>query len=316
MVQAPVVAKDPADESADEPADGPLEDLASFNDSSSVSWVLVPVVARHNGPRKRPLRKLEREDFRLSVDGREVEVGSFESGDDNPIRLVFLQDLSGSMANAGKLDASRQALELFMADARPGDELSLATFTAAEVTIPVPWTGDVGELRKAAADWQPWGRTALHDAVAFLPRIRASDQSLRRAAILLTDGGDNASELSPTQAREIVRAAELPIYVLDLRLGRPLEAPKPYETSVAQVLQLLAQLTGGRYFAVTDIEALEAAHAAIAEELREQYVLGFATRSAGTAAQHTIELKIPSRRKARLSYRHGYYGHLPTIADR
>ena len=283
----------------------------AFSGSASVSWVLVPVVARRGGHRQKAFRKLEADDFRLFVDDQPVPVASFEAGFDNPIRLVFLQDLSGSMANSGKLDISRQALNLFLDDARPGDETALATFTAGEAEVTVPFTNERQRLLHAAEGWRAWGRTALHDAVAFLPTIRASDQALRRAAILLTDGGDNASELTATDAREAVRAAELPVYVLDLRLGRPPTEPQPFETSVSQILELLAHLTGGRYFAITDEKALLAAQTTIADELREQYVLGFQTRSTGTAAHHKISLEIAGRRKARLSHRHGYIGLLP-----
>lgn len=283
-----------------------------FTDSASVSWVLVPVVAERVRGTVEPVTGLSAEDFRLFVDGSPVPVQSFESGDGNPIRLVFLQDLSGSMSNGDKLGASRQALELFFADARPGDELALVTFASGETRLEVDWTGEVSRLTSAMAGWEAYGTTALHDAVAFLPQVRAPNEALRRAAVLLSDGGDNASTLTPTESREALRAAELPLYALDLRFQRGDPSPRrPGEDATfSQLLELLSITTGGRYYAVDDAASLSAACRAISAELRWQYVLGFETRNVGAPSDHKIRLEV-RRKKVRLRHRQSYFGLAP-----
>lgn len=281
-----------------------------FSGESSVAWVLVPVTVRDAWSGQ--VKDLRREDFRLRIDGREVPIESFEAGADAPIRLIYLQDLSGSMANAGKLDASRTAFGRFLDEARPGDELALVTFASGQTRFEVPFTGETARLREALAGWTPRGTTALHDAVARLPEIRTGQGSrgLKRAAVLVTDGGDNASTLEPERAREIVRAAELPVYVLDLRSHRE---PRIDADSFAHLLRLLAVATGGRYRAVYG-DNMGQACAAITEALRFQYVLGFQTRDAGRAAYREIRVEVDSKDAAEVSHRRGYVGLPPPEA--
>ena len=61
---------------------------------------------------------------------------------------------------------------------------------------------------EAVATWEAYGTTALHDAIARLPEIAGAARFPRRAALLITDGVDNASSISAAEARELVRRAE------------------------------------------------------------------------------------------------------------
>src|ERR1700750_599975 len=78
-----------------------------FTYEVSVGTVLVPVVIRSGAGYA---NKLEKKDFQLTVEGKPVPIESFERRSDAPASLVFLQDLSGSMATGGKLAMSREAL--------------------------------------------------------------------------------------------------------------------------------------------------------------------------------------------------------------
>ncbi len=275
-----------------------------------VEWVLVPAVVRKGSTY---VRGLEAEDFELTVEGRPVSIGSFEVGNDAPVSLIHLQDLSGSMALDGRLEASRRLLDCLLARARPGDEFALASFAGGRVYLEVPFTADVSVLDAATQSWQGYGTTGLHDAVAWLPDVAVQDHSVRRAAVLITDGFDNASKLSPSAARDLVRRARLPVYVLGLETGSPFElAPggrKLYRHS--DVLNLLAHFTGGRYFPIASQERdAEEACAAIDGELRSQYVLGFAVGGQPQDAYHSIRVTVPGR-KVEVRHRLGYSGRLP-----
>ncbi len=294
----------------------------AFSEESSVSWVLIPVTVRRasgsSGPAR--VRHLELKDFRLWVDDRPVDILSFEAGAHAPVRLIYLQDLSGSMANAGKLEASREALRCFLAQARRGDEFALVTFASGRTSFDVAFTPRTSRLEEAMDAWRGWGTTALHDAVARLPDFRAADRSVKQAAVLVTDGGDNASTLEPARAREILRAAELPVYVLDLQVSQMRDVPaRP--ASFAYLLRLLASATGGRYHAVDGAGlrssplgpprgTLQELCVAISEELRYQYVLGFRTRDAGNPTYHHLRVELAGDRFV-LSHRRGYLGFPP-----
>lgn len=326
-----------------------------FQDESSVSWVLTPVVVRnssgHNSSGR--ARQLRAEDFRLTVDGRPVPLMSFESGTDAPVRLIYLQDLSGSMANGGKLEASRAALRCFLEDSRPGDEFALVSFASGRTTFDVPLTTEISRLESALEGWRGHGTTTLHDAVARLPEVRAEDRSVRQAAVLVTDGGDNDSTLDPAEVRRILRAAELPVYVVDLG-NRPAPGARVDSKSFAHVLRLLASATGGRYHVARRTarrvarrtargvarrtarrvapgknsrsggmnqetrlrDGMMEACRAISEDLRYQYVLGFQTRDVGPPTYRRIQVEIPEKKRFKLAHRQGYLGGTPVLSVR
>lgn len=285
---------------------------SAYQERIEVEWILVPAVVRTPSGF---VRGLEAEDFELRIDGRPVAVESFEDRSDAPVSLIHLQDLSGSMALGGRIDTSRRVLGCLLRRARPGDQFALASFAGGRVQIEVPFTAESSALRDAMAGWRGYGTTALHDAVAWLPDIAVRDHGVKRAALLISDGVDNASVLEPGEARDLVRQAQLPVYVLGLATGSPFELDRQGRKRhrYADVLNLLAHLTGGRYRSIVEKPDVEAACAAIDEELRSQYVLGFATGASGAARYRSLEVKIPSR-KVTVLHRRGYVGRLPALA--
>jgi Ca-activated chloride channel homolog len=291
---------------------------STYQEQVDVEWVLVPVVVRQvppKGGKHAPgsfVRGLEQRDFELTVDGRPVAIGSFEARADAPVSLIHLQDLSGSMALGGKLETSRRALGCFLERARPGDELALASFAGGKIRVDVPLTGDAEAIGEAMAAWRGYGTTALHDAVAWLPDIAVRDRAVKRAALLITDGADNASVLSPAAARALVRQAQLPVYVLGLATGSPFELDPGggKRHRYADVLNLLAQLTGGRYYSLVGPRDVEAVCDAVDRELRSQYVLGFAAGGSGPSRYRTLEVTVPGRH-VEVVHRRGYSGRPP-----
>jgi Ca-activated chloride channel family protein len=280
----------------------------------AVGWVHVPVVVRSRGGY---VPDLEQEDFRLFVDGRPVPIAEFEAGSDAPVTVVFLQDLSGSMGIAGKLDESREAIRFFLEAARPGDRYALASFANGELVVEVPFTTDLQPIHEAIDLWEPYGTTALHDAVFWLPDITLGADFAKRAAILITDGVDNASAIAPVTARQRVRGAELPVYVLGLATGSPdavdSEGRKLYR--YADLLDLLASLSGGRYFAVVGPYELKEACVAIRDDLRHQYVLGFATTGTAQPGPHQLRVEVARRADQDLTVTHrkSYRGGAPDV---
>lgn len=280
----------------------------TFTEEVSVAYVLVPVVVE--GPHG-PIEGLGSDDFQLLVDGREVKIESFESGD-APVTLFFLQDLSGSMELVGRLRSSKQVLDHFLEHSAPGDHFAMFTFAGNQVRQAVPLTAEVEHLRRAARSWRPYGTTALHDAVALLPDLVVDRPSARRAVLLVSDGLDNASAIDPTEARRRIRASEIPVYVVGLETGDPyrLSADGDKTYRYADVLNLLASLTGGSYHSVSSALELEEACSSILSELRHQYILGFSTAGRDGPAARSIEVRV-DRRHAEVSHRQSYHGQPP-----
>jgi Ca-activated chloride channel family protein len=284
------------------------EPPASFGEEVSVGYVLVPVVVRSGAGY---VKNLDQGDFKVLVDGRPAAVESFEKRADAPASVAVFQDVSGSMENGSKLELSREVVRYFIGKALPGDELAIASFASGETQIDVPFTSDLAAVREAVDAWKAYGTTALHDAVARMPDVSAEGHNPKRFAILITDGVDNASQITPEKAREIVRQAQLPVYVIGLDSGNPFEltteGKKIYR--YADVLNLLAVTTGGRYYSISNQEDLQKALAAILDDLRHQYVLGFSTGD-GPSRQRSLKVEVKAGDRTVL-FRRGYKGPPP-----
>ena len=276
---------------------------AAFREEVSVGWVLVPFSVRD---RRGFVADLAADEVRLLADGRPLTPDSFERGAEATFELVLLQDLSGSMALGGRLEASQRAADCFLEGLRAGDRYAIATFAGRSLTVEVPFTEDRAVGREAAAAWRPYGVTALHDAVARLPEIRASGRAAG-AAVLITDGAENASRLGAEEARAIVRRARLPVYVLSLARGHRGGAADP--DSYAAILRNLAGASGGRYLPITAAGELAEACRSVIDELRSRYVLGFAT-AGGESRWRRLEVRV-ERRGVRVRARAGYHGPPP-----
>jgi Ca-activated chloride channel family protein len=284
-----------------------------FAEQISVGWVLVPALVRDR--RGDAIDDLERDDFRLTVEGEPVPIATLDRGEDASISLVVLQDLSGSMGNGGKIEASRRALGTLVERARPGDELALASFAGGRLEVEVPFTDDRGAVHEAMAAWEPYGTTMLHDAVAWIPDISADGRHPKRAVLLLTDGVDNASAIDPDAARRVVERAHLPVYVVGLGGGggnagaaaRNGDGSDTY----ALLLQRLAHASGGRYFAVARPEEVAAAVDETLDLLRREYVLGFPT-GGGDRAFRRIRVEAGGGRLI-VTHRLGYTGGPPLL---
>jgi VWFA-related protein len=282
-----------------------------FQDEVSVGLVLVPVVVRSGAGYA---KNLEQKDFQLRVEGKPVRAESFERRSDAPASVILLQDLSGSMANGGKLEESQQALRFFLDKALPGDEFAVATFASGLFEVEVPFTKNQAALREASDRWRAYGTTALHDAVARIPQISLEGRNPKRFALLITDGVDNASHLTPEAARAVVQEAQLPTYVLGLGSGNPYELAQDGKKiyRYADVLSLLAAVTGGRYYSIANHEDLQKALAEILDDVRHQYVLGFSTGDGAVKFRPlTVEVKGKSSNRRAVVFRRGYKGTPP-----
>ncbi len=284
----------------------------TFEGSVSVSWVLVPVIVQS---RWGYVDRLTRKDFRLTIDGRPAPIADFDLGSDAPLSVVYLQDLSGSMANSGKLEASRRALEALLDRAHPGDELALASFAGNHLRIDVPFTDSLATVREAMGLWEGYGTTALNDAVSRLPDISVGGRRGRRVAVLVTDGQDNASAISPPAALDIVRRARLPVYVIGLDLTRSSsEEPAAGEAGTyryAELLESLAEGTGGRYFDASDPDDATAAVQTLVDDLRRRYILELETSGGAPRSYHRLAVEVALPYRHTLTFRRGYYGTLP-----
>jgi Ca-activated chloride channel family protein len=297
-----------------------------FNDTVSVGYVMVPFTVF--GSKGDPVTNLRQKEITLLVDGQPVKSDMFERSMDAPVSFTILLDGSGSMALAGKMEAARAAIGALIAHRKPGDDFALYVFDDKGAHEVVPFTSDVGAIGRGLVGLKPFGKTAFFDALATIPERSRLGRNPTRAIILLSDGIDNASHLTREQLAQRLEGVAIPIYALGLRepgeqtgaqaprLSGQAKAPVPQpiseEMSDLDVLEEVASLTGGKLFVGNHPDQLSTAIAAVEQNLRAQYLIGFSPTGKGAVKYRRISLKVEGRARS-VRVRAGYRGTEPPV---
>lgn len=280
----------------------------TFQESVSVGYVVVPFVALDH--RGRAIRDLRERDVKVLVDGRRVALDMFERTERAPVSYTILLDGSGSMALAGKFETAVTAVQSLIAKHVSGDDYSLYVFSSRGVREVVPFTEDGSAIVRAMLKVTPFGKTAFYDALALMPDKSILGRNGSRAIILLTDGLDNASQMTAAELTRILEGVDVPVYPLGLRLQPPnVETPGEEKSDVA-LLTRIAALTGGRVAFEDGPQTVDAAMNNITHDLRAQYIVGFSPTGRGGVKYRAISLQLP-RRVRSVRVRAGYRGTEP-----
>ena len=191
------------------------------------------------------------------------------------IEIVLTLDMSGSMEAADirptRFRATKSVVRDFI-DRRPNDRIGAVVFGRDAYTL-LPLTTDRAALRTALRGLkldQIDGRgTAIGNAVGVsLNRLKRS-QAKSKVIILLTDGESNAGNVSPSQAAELASTMGVKIYPILMGVsdtapvqqgrgifGRAIFGTASYPVN-PELLDQMAEKTGGEFFLVSDRAALE-----------------------------------------------------------
>lgn len=261
--------------------------------------VLVPVeVSDGIG---RPVNGLEKQNFHVFDDDVEQHIVSFAMEDD-PIAVCLVFDISGSMAL--DLPGMRRAAKQFFKTSNPGDEFCLVEL-ASTAHLAVPLTEDAAKVDYQLMFSKGGGSTALLDGVYLgLNEIRKS-RNLRRALVVISDGGDNHSRYTPEEVKSAIQESDVLIYAIGT-FGNGMGS----NYSDQYVLSMLTGQTGGRMFMARGMSLGDFADK-IVIDLRNRYLLGYAPSDAARDGRHhriTVKLSPPrGLPKLEAHWRRGYY---------
>jgi Ca-activated chloride channel homolog len=245
---------------------------------------------------------LNLEDFRVFEDGRPQKLILFQQ-EDAPVTVGLVVDHSRSMAP--KLAEVSAAVSAFAHSSNPQDEMFVVDFND-DVWLQIlggkPFTHDAKDLETAIASVSARGRTALYDAVAEGLKHLRFGHCEKKALIIVSDGGDNASHQKFSQILALAQRSQVVIYSIVLQGEGQEENPG--------VLRRLSKSTGGVSYFPQSAETIASVSALIARDLRDQYTVGFAPEKQTTgAAFRKIQVKVSARGRSnlRLRYRPGYF---------
>lgn len=236
-----------------------------------VPLVLIPVHA--TTPLGASVNNLNKTNFRIYEDTVEQTITHFAS-EDAPLSIGLLFDASGSMRN--KMRQSSEAAAAFFKTANREDEFFLVEFNE-RAKLSVPFTQNSDALYDRIVRTKPVGRTSLLDAVHLAMKQMKNAKNPRKAIVILSDGGDNCSRYTESEIKSAMREADVQVYAMGI-FEPPDNSRKltREEQNGPRLLDELAEETGGRHFPVQDLNDLPAVCARIGNELRNQYLLGYA----------------------------------------
>jgi Ca-activated chloride channel family protein len=251
---------------------------------------------------------LDQSSFQVFEDGVLQDIVYF-SRQHQPIALTLLMDTSTSMEH--KLPIAQEAAIGFAKQLKPSDVAAVVEFDS-RPEILQDFTSDVTLLENAIRKTAAGGSTSLYNAIyqafAGLRRVHIDSGAgiRRRAIVILSDGEDTTSVLTYEDVLAEAKRAEVAVYSIGLR-SRDEPSAKGFREAEF-VLRSLAQQTGGREFFIDDANDLKGIYQRIADELANQYSIGYMSKNGKRdGAYRRIVVRV-DRPNAVTRTKQGYYG--------
>jgi VWFA-related protein len=269
---------------------------------------LVQIPVTVTDPLNRFVTGLDKDHFRVYEDKVEQQVTSFAS-EDAPISVGIVFDTSGSMGS--KLQKARQAVAQFLKTANPEDEFCLIEFNERPELV-LGFTREIEEVQNRLTFTQSKGRTALLDGIYLaINELRKSGRNPRRALVVISDGGDNSSRYTESEIKNLVRESDVQIYAMGIFEPMSARGRTAEELSGPSLLSEMCEQTGGRHFAVDNVNELPDTAAKIGIELHNQYVLGYTSKNQEKDGKYRrVQVKLVQPKglpPLRAFWRLGYY---------
>jgi VWFA-related protein len=283
--------------------------------------VLFTVLNRRN----KLVPDLEKADFKILDDKAPQEIRYFSKQTDLPLRIGMLLDTSNSIRDRIKFEQEASVNFLFSVLRRNKDEAFVMTFDD-EPQIIQPFSGDTGSLRDQIMRTRAGGGTAIYDAIydacvnqlSHPPRPPGDQPDVvRRVMILISDGDDNLSTHTRTEAIEMAQRTSVVIYTISTSTqwvslsgtdAKKDPDRKFMKTDGDKILEELANETGGRAFFPYHVDDLDQSFQDIGDELRNQYSIAYLpTNSLLNGRYHRISIEVPEHKGYQVRARRGYF---------
>jgi Ca-activated chloride channel homolog len=252
----------------------------------------------------RPVLGLRKGDFRVWEDGAPQATTSFVH-QDSPVSMGILIDNSGSMLD--KRSAVNSAAMNLLTESNPRDAAFVVNFND-RAYLDQALTVDRVALNRGVSHFDSRGYTALYDAVAASADELAHHAKQRKQVLLIvTDGADNASRLTLTDAIRRVQGLAGPVvYTIGLLYD---SGPKEVLKARGDLESLSAE-TGGLAYFPRSLDDVSEIASEVARDIRNQYVVGYhSSRPASLGGYRRVQVEAYSSDHKHLTVRtrRGYY---------
>jgi len=319
--------QDPAQQPAPPQPPAPQEENPQRQDQGRIVQTvsLVDVLFTVLNRRNKLVPDLEKDDFKVWDDKAPQAIRYFSRQTDLPLRIGLLMDTSNSIRDRLKFEQDAATSFLFSVLRHNKDQAFVMTFDD-EPSVLQGFTDDAGRLRDEIVKTRAGGGTAVYDAIYTAcekelshPPRPPGDQPdvVRRVMMLISDGDDNLSNHTRSEAIEMAQRYSVVIYTIStstqwIQLSQTnpdkMANRKTHLTEGDQILQDLADETGGRAFFPYHVDDLDQSFQDIGDELRNQYSIAYIpTHSQFDGKYHKIRIEVPEHKGYQVRARRGYF---------
>jgi Ca-activated chloride channel family protein len=262
----------------------PIPQSSRYTLSVDVNLVVLHVTVQDK--KGIPVPGLGKDNFHVYDNGVSQKIRLFRR-EDVPATVGLVLDNSGSMRRK-RTEVTAAAL-VFARSSNPEDEMFVVNFNE-HVSMGLPpnkaFTSSVNELQGALSRFRADGKTALYDATAVALEHLQESPLKKKALIIVSDGGDNASARNFRQTLRMAEHSDAIIYTVGV-------FDEYDEDRNPGVLKRIAKVTGGRAFFPDDIKAVTGVLRRISEEIRNQYTIGYVPETQKRdGAYHSVRVTL------------------------
>jgi Ca-activated chloride channel family protein len=238
------------------------------------NMIYIPVAV--NGPKNAYIPGLTKDNFKLLEDGIQQTVTSFHA-EDQPMDVDIILALGALQRGRADLNSTkiREALENFRQQGNPKNKYVL--------------------------EEMPFGANGIFDAISrHITRLAETSTNPRKLLLVLTDGFEASGGDPARTLQEYAKKLPVPIYIV-FAAGASAAPADIQELGRGAAIHLsggagyedIARFTGGRLYQAEADTQLRANLESLAQELKNQYVLGFkSTNDAKNDKWRKIEIKM------------------------
>jgi len=247
-------------------ADGPAGPAEEPTFSIGTRLVVLPVsVVNKEG---KLITDLPQKSFKVFENGVEQPIKIFRR-EDVPISLGIIIDNSGSMREK-RQKVESASLDLVRAS-NPMDEVFIVNFND-DPYLDVPMTSDIKKMEEGIARIDSRGGTAMRDAIdGAMTYVKKEGHRQKKVLLVITDGNDNASNVSLEKLVNRAQQNEVLVYAIGL-----LNEEERREARLAKrALDAITRDSGGLAFYPKGPADVDAIALQVAREIRNQYTIAY-----------------------------------------
>jgi VWFA-related protein len=284
---------------------------------------VVSILASVRDKKNTLMPNLQKDDFTVLEDGKPQTIKYFTRESDLPLTIGLLVDVSRSQENL--IDTERRAADQFFRQVLRKKDIAFLISFGEESELLQDYTGSprllldglnqlrvsggVGGLHPGPVPTmsQPRG-TVMFDAVYLAANDKLKGEVGRKVIVVITDGVDQGSKLTRSQAIEAAQKADAVIYSIDY------EDPRyhgMFGPSGDSDLKKMSDETGGHVYKVDRKNTLDMVFKELHDEMRSQYLIGYTpTNELKDGGYRHLDLRT-SNKELKVQARKGYYAIKP-----